>query len=216
MKPNHNVMVGTPAYNGMVHTSFTHSLLSFKNTRVNFGLISIDGESLITRARNTILAHFYHSPQYTHLLFLDGDVHLDGADVLKMLASDKDVIGAPVPLKTTEKEKPVFNIHGNLGQEDGLVKVEWLGTAVMMLSRNAANALVQDAIDHDQTYQPNPYARGVGDAETVYDVFQVGVKNGIYLSEDYWVCNKLIGLNFDIYVDLTIKTRHSGMTSFSY
>ncbi|MGB5706481.1 MAG: hypothetical protein WBM41_06585 [Arenicellales bacterium] len=214
MKDNINIMIGTPAYNGMVHTDFVHSLLSYKNLGINFGLLSIGGESLITRARNSILARFYHSPEYTHLLFLDGDVFLDGADLKKMIGAGREVIGAPVPLKTTEEGKPVFNIHGNLGQEAGLLKVQALGTAVMMLSQRAVQALVDDAVKADNVYQANPYARGLGDTESIFDVFQVGVKKGVYLSEDYWVCDRLLELGFDIWVDLSIHTRHHGIRSY--
>ena len=209
-----NIMIGTPAYNGMVHTDFVHSLLSFNNLGLEFGLLSIGGESLITRARNSILARFQHSPEYSHLLFLDGDVFLKGEDLKKLVEAGVDVIGAPVPLKTTEDGKPVFNIHGNLGQESGLLKVQALGTAVMMLSRKAAQVLVEDAITNDNVYQANPYARGLGDTESIYDVFQVGVKDGVYLSEDYWVCARLRELGFDIWVDLNIKTRHNGIRSY--
>jgi len=208
------IMVGTPAYNGMVHTDYVHSLLSFKNGGINFGFLSIGGESLITRARNSILAHFYHSKEFSHLLFLDGDVLLDGGSLRKMLDANKDVIGAPVPLKTTENGKPVFNIHGDLGKQDGLQKVAQLGTAVMMLSRAAVDALVKRAVGNQQVYSANPYAKGVGDSEQIYDVFQVGVREGNYLSEDYWACQSLLDLGFDIYVDLNIKTRHNGMRSF--
>lgn len=208
------VMVGTPAYNGMVHTDYVHSLLSFKQEAINFGFLSIGGESLITRARNTILAHFHHAKEFTHLLFLDGDVLLDGSGLQRMLAADKDVIGAPVPLKTTEDGKPVFNIHGNLGQADGLQKVSRLGTAVMMLSRNAVDSLVNHAVENQQVYSANPYAKGLGDSEELYDVFQVGVREGTYLSEDYWACQTLLDLDFDVFVDLKIKTRHNGMRSY--
>ena len=209
-----NIMIGTPAYNGMVHTDFVHSLLGYKNQGIRFSLLSIGGESLITRARNSILARFYHSPEFSHLLFLDGDVFLEGEDLKKLLEANVDVIGAPVPLKTTEGGKPVFNIHGNLGQESGLLKVQALGTAVMMLSRFAASKLIDDAIDRNAVYKANPYARGLGDTESVYDVFQVGVKDGVYLSEDYWVCTLLRELGFDIWVDLSISTRHHGMRSY--
>jgi hypothetical protein len=214
MNANPYVMVGTPAYNGMVHTDYVHSLLSFKSEGINFGFLSIGGESLITRARNTILAHFIHTTEFSHLLFLDGDVLLDGPSLKRLLAADKDVIGAPVPLKTTDNGKPVFNIHGNLGQEDGLQKVARLGTAVMMLSRNAVEALVSHAKQADQVYRANPHAKGIGDQEEIYDVFQVGVKSGTYLSEDYWACQTLIELGFDVFVDLKIKTRHNGMRSY--
>ena len=56
--------------------------------------------------------------------------------------------------------------------------------------------------------------RGYGEPDEIFDVFQVGVDRGTYLSEDYWVCAKLIELGFNLYVDLGIRTRHSGMASF--
>jgi len=208
------IMVGTPAYNGMVHTDYVHSLLSFKQHGINFGFLSIGGESLITRGRNTILAHFHHAKEFSHLLFLDGDVYMEGADLQRMVSANKDVIGAPVALKTMKDNKPVFNINGNLGQEDGLLKVSQLGTAVMMLSRHAVDKLVEDALENNDNYLANPYAEGIGDAEEIYDVFKVGVKNGSYLSEDFWACSTLLNLGFDIFVDLHTKTRHHGMRSY--
>jgi len=215
MSKPHSIMVGTPAYNGMVHTDYVHSLLGFNSAGINYSFLSIGGESLITRGRNSILAQFYHTPAFTHLLFLDGDVFLDGADLKRMIDFDVDVIGAPVALKTKEDGKPVFNINGNLGQKNGLVQVQKLGTAVMMLSRKAVDALVNKAVKENNVYSANPLARGIGDAEKVYDVFQVGVKEGEYLSEDYWACQSLIELGFDINVDLKITTRHNGMRSYS-
>lgn len=214
MSDSINIMVGTPAYNGMVHTDYVNSLLSFNNAGLSYSFLSIGGESLITRARNTILAHFHHNKAFTHLLFLDGDVYLDGLDVKKMLDTGYDVIGAPVPLKTLEGGKPVFNISGPLAEEGSMAKVERLGTAAMILSRKAVTALVEDAIHDGRVYAANPLARGIGDTEEIYDVFQVGVRDGGYLSEDYWVCYRLRELGFDVYVDLSIKTRHHGIKRF--
>ena len=210
-----NVMVGTPAYNSMVHTDYVRSLLSFTNAGISYSFLAIGGESLITRARNTALAHFYHNESFSHLFFLDGDVFVDGNDLKKILATGKDVIGAPVPLKTIEEGKPVYNISGPLEEKEGLVKVERLGTAAMLLSRKAVNALVEDAKKDGRVYGANPFARGMGDASEQYDVFQVGVDDGTYLSEDYWVCHRLRQLGFDIYVDLAIPTRHHGMSSYT-
>lgn len=210
-----SIMVGTPAYNGMVHTDYVHSLLSFNACGINFGFLSIGGESLITRGRNSILAKFYHDHSFTHLLFLDGDVLLKGEDLIKMINANCDVIGAPVPLKTREDGKPVFNISGRVSQENGLVQVERLGTAAMLLSRAAVNALVKKAVKENNVYSANPLARGIGDAEEIYDIFQVGVDQGVYLSEDYWACQSLIELGFEINVDLSISTRHNGMRSYT-
>lgn len=209
-----NLMVGTPAYNSMVHTDYVRSLLGLNAAGINYSLLAIGGESLITRARNSVLAHFYHNKSFTHLLFLDADVYLDGRDVQKMLDHKRDVIGAPVQLKTFENGKPVFNISGPLAEEGSLAIVERLGNAVMMLSRDAVMALVDEAKKDNRVYGANPFARGAGDSEEIYDVFQVGVKDGVYLSEDFWVCHQLRNLGFDIHVDLSIRTRHQGSMSF--
>ncbi|MCK5359282.1 MAG: hypothetical protein KAJ95_01575 [Gammaproteobacteria bacterium] len=214
MSDTPNIMVGTPAYNSMVHTDYVRSLLGFNMSGLSYSFLSIGGESLITRARNTILAHFHHNKTFTHLFFLDGDVFLDGNDLKKMLDANRDVIGAPVPLKTIEQGKPVLNISGLLGEEGHLTMVERLGNAAMMLSRKAVTALVEDAIKDSRVYGANPLARGIGDSEENYDVFQVGVRDGLYLSEDYWVCTKLRELGFNIYVDLSIRTRHHGISSY--
>jgi len=208
------IMVGTPAYNGMVHTDYVRSLLSFNMSGISYSFLSLGGESLITRARNTIAAHFHHNKDFTHLLFLDGDVFLDGSDLKKMLATGRDIIGAPVPLKTYEDGKPVFNISGPLGEEGSLAIVERLGTAAMLLSRKAITALVEDAIEDQRVYGANALARGIGDSEEIYDIFQVGVKESVYLSEDFWVCYRLRELGYKIYVDLSIRTRHHGIKSF--
>jgi hypothetical protein len=47
-----------------------------------------------------------------------------------------------------------------------------------------------------------------------YDVFQVGVKDGEYLSEDYWVCKTLQEKGFKVYVDTSIPVRHNGNYCF--
>ena len=53
------LMIGTPAYNGYLHTEYLHSVLSFKSMGIDFSVQTIGNESLITRARNTILTKFW-------------------------------------------------------------------------------------------------------------------------------------------------------------
>jgi hypothetical protein len=56
-------------------------------------------ESLITRARNYLVDEFLRT-DYTHMLFIDSDIHFNPQDVIAMLALDKDVIGGPYPKKS--------------------------------------------------------------------------------------------------------------------
>jgi hypothetical protein len=56
-------------------------------------------ESLITRARNYLVDEFLRT-DFTHLLFIDSDIHYNPQDILALIALDKDVIGGPYPKKS--------------------------------------------------------------------------------------------------------------------
>ena len=213
--PDHNILIATPAYNGNIQTEYLHAVLAFQKAGINFEIETTRSESLITRARNLLLTHFWRREEYTHILFLDADVFLDPHGLLNMLYFEKDVIGAPVSLKGVGKDgKRVFNTDANLEYEIKLQSVSWLGTAVFMLSRNAVAALVTDAREREAVYPRRSVNLVQDNPEMIYDVFQVGVVDGEYLSEDFWVCNKLRSLGFDVFVDTSIYTRHTGMVVF--
>lgn len=215
--PDANILIGTPAYAGQVHVDYVHALLSFYRAGVRFTLMTIDKESLITRARNAIISQFAELTDYSHLLFLDGDVHIDGEDVKRLLGHDKDVIGAPVPLKGTDEQgRQLYNTGRALRQEQGLVVSDRIGTAVLLLSRPAVTALINDARSHSRRYSTSQdHVKSNRQQVPQYDVFQVGVVDGEYLSEDYWVCGRLRELGFDVHVDPTIRVRHHGTAVFA-
>lgn len=205
------VMIGTPAYGGMVHTDFVDSILQLANAQIKFALMTIGNESLITRARNAIAAAFHARVEFTHLLFLDGDVLLPASGVARMLASGKDVIGAAVALKGLNPDgSRIFNFGDCIGEDGELYKVTRLGTAALLLSRRAVQALVDDAIAHARCYNRPGTSRGDFDAAVHYDVFRVGVIGDEYISEDFFACHTLRTLGFDVFVDPTIVTRHHG------
>jgi hypothetical protein len=208
------VLIGTPAYNGLVHTSYVHTLLELASLNVSYSLYTISNESLITRARNTILAHFHHLPDLTHLLFLDADIGIRGTDLQRLLSHGKDVIGAPVQLKVDDGGKPPYNVGQVYSRERALAKVSHLGSAVLILSRAAVDALIGKAEDEGRTYLPLANTRGDVAPGKHHDVFRVGSIDGVYYSEDYWVCRELRELGFDVHADLAIRVRHFGMHGF--
>lgn len=208
-----NMFIGTPAYGSMCHTDYLHSIISYYEGRIPFSVMTLGNESLITRGRNTIISYFSTTMNYTHLMFLDADMYLHANELIKLLAHEKDVIGAPVALKGYDAQgNPVFNTGKILEEcEDGLLKVDRVGTAVLILSRKAVDALIEYAKENNDTYYSNPNSRGDAIPNLkMYDVFKTGIVNGEYLSEDYWVCNTLRKLGFDIYVDPTVRTKHNG------
>jgi len=206
-----SLLIGTPAYGGMMHMSHVQCLFELAAAGISFRLATIGNESLITRARNTILSAFHSQPELSHLLFLDADVHLPAADLKRMLAADVPVIGAPVALKALDPHgNRLWNLGRSMGSAGALVKVEHVGTAALLLSRQACNALVDDAIANGRIYRRQNRAQGAADPQLHYDVFQVGVRDGVYFSEDYWACARLRSLGFDILIDPAALTTHHG------
>jgi hypothetical protein len=206
------LLIGTPAYAGQVHVDYVSALLVFQRERVPFTLMTIGNESLITRARNTVISAFHARREFSHLLFLDGDVHLPHEGLARMLAHGKDVVAAPVALKGLAPDGGrLYNVGKTVGEDGPLIVVERAGTAALLLSRAAADALVADAKAAGRVYERSQAAPGDGAIQ--YDVFRVGVVDVEYLSEDYWVCHELRRLGFRIHVDPTVVTRHNGMVA---
>jgi GT2 family glycosyltransferase len=206
------VLIGTPAYGSMVHTDHVRSLFDFINAGIGFRYFSIGNESLITRARNSIVAAFNARPEFTHLLFLDADVYLSADSLKTMIDAQVPVIGAPVALKGFDADgNRIWNVGTCLGTAGPLFKVDHIGTAVLLLTRQAIDALIANAVAQGRIYERNTLVRGDFDADLHYDVFQVGVKNGLYLSEDFYACRQLRDLGYDIHVNPSIITTHHGI-----
>ena len=98
------VFVATPMYGGMAHGLYIKSCLDLQTTLARYGVETkfsfLFNESLITRARNYLVDEFLRSTDFTHLLFIDSDIHYNPQDVIAMLALDKEVIGGPYPKKS--------------------------------------------------------------------------------------------------------------------
>jgi hypothetical protein len=97
------LFIATPMYGGMNHGLYMKSCLDLQTIMIKYGIevkfSFLFNESLITRARNYLVDEFLRS-DYTHMMFIDSDIHFDPNDVVALLALDKDVIGGPYPKKS--------------------------------------------------------------------------------------------------------------------
>lgn len=96
------LFIATPMYGGMAHGLYIKSCLDLQTTFSKYGIETkfsfLFNESLITRARNYLVDEFLRS-DYTHMLFIDSDIHYSPQDIIALMALDKDVIGGPYPKK---------------------------------------------------------------------------------------------------------------------
>lgn len=215
MNDKTKIMVGTPTHNGQVYVDYVRTLLDLTVNGVSYSWYVVITDSLVARARNTILAEFHQRTDLTHLLYLDADVGISGRDVRRLLEHGKDVIGAPVRLKIQGEEKPTFSVGEVLSRSGTLASVSRIATGVLMLSRKATDKLIEHAIENGHRYAVDPLTVGDVPSGMHYDVFRQGATDEKYVSEDYQVCHTLRSLGFDIFADLGIRTRHFGMYEFS-
>ena len=98
------IFIATPMYGGFNHGMYMKSCLDLQGMCQQYGIETkfsfLFNESLITRARNYLVDEFLRSEQFTHLLFIDSDIHFNPQDILTLIALDKDIIGAPYPKKS--------------------------------------------------------------------------------------------------------------------
>ena len=108
------VFIGTPCYGGMITADYFKSCLRLvneapkHNIQLQFG--TIGNESLITRARNTLVQLFMDHLDYTHLLFIDADIGFSERTVMRMLELDEEVVTGVYPRKTIDWTKVIRKV----------------------------------------------------------------------------------------------------------
>ena len=114
--------IATPCYGGQLNEPYFRSVIKmmtfFNQHQIPLAFGTIANESLVTRARNVLLAYFLNS-DYTHLLFIDADIEFQVEDVLKLYAHNKDVVVGAYPKKGVAWDR----IKSNLADPNNKEKV---------------------------------------------------------------------------------------------
>ena len=105
------IFIGMPLYEGNIsHVTLTGIIdliqwFSTKNIEYKFYFISKD--SLVSRARNTIVTKFLDDKEFggTHLFFLDADIGFNHKNFERLLDFNKDLVCGVYPVKTINWEK---------------------------------------------------------------------------------------------------------------
>ena len=192
---------------------------------------TVGNESLITRARNTITHKFIKS-DYDALLFIDGDHGFNADDILKMVESGKELIGAPYPMKGINWENVrLAALAGkqNLEAYSGFFamnllkeeqdfnsqepfKVKDVGTGMMFIKREVFDRIKPLC----KTYKHNSVGDlGIEFGEEITEYFTTFIENDILLSEDYAFCNMWRKLGGEVWSAPWVRITHSGDYNFA-
>jgi len=98
-----NVCILTPCYGSVCFVDFVSCLMStiecLKHYKIDSQIIFCKSDSLVTRARNNLVAKALSKKEVTHIIFIDNDISWDPMSIIKLLLADKPVVGGVYPLK---------------------------------------------------------------------------------------------------------------------
>ena len=233
-----SILVVTPAYGGLAYVGYISGLLKLerlcreKNIKIDYEFCY--NESLIPRARNTLAGLFYNKTDYTHLLFLDADIQFNEEDIIKMLDYDKPLVGGVYPKKSINWEKITELVNKNNENEltceniqaiikncvvillddpainlnDDFIETRYTGTGILLIQR-----IVLDKMR--ESFPNDVYTAGDKLRTTdFFRYFDTELKDGIYLSEDYWFCDRWRQLGGKVYLYTKFRCKHWGTYAY--
>jgi hypothetical protein len=244
----------TPCYGGMCHLNYVSCLMDTLNVLRKYNVLYTvefcKNDSLVSRARNNLIAKAMTNARTTHILFIDSDITWNPNDILKLMVNDKQLSGGVYPLKKYNWDKllekptsvqdiinrknasiiknaitdeqmlqhnllkynvnfldPVLNIENNLA------KVRHIATGFMMIKRSTIEQMAK-------AYPSTKYTDDVGflmpsENKWAYALFDCGVEDDHYYSEDWLFCHRWSKMGGNIYLDVSINLKHTGMEDYN-
>lgn len=247
----------TPHYGGMCYVNYMNSLIAtisrMKEVGVEMHIEFCNNDSLVSRARNNLVAKAMTNPNMTHMLFIDNDITWDPDSILKLLVADKPIVGGIYPLKHYNWDKLVstnqatpnvvqnwidrknqsmfkdaiadvdmvhhrmlsYNLNYStptLKIENNLTAVRHIATGFMMIKRKVIEKM-------QLAFPSTKYVDDIGflsskESEQAFALFDCGVEDGHYFSEDWLFCHRWTKMGGEIHVDVTINLNHTGPVDY--
>lgn len=249
----------TPCFGSVCFVNYVNCIMATFNLFQKLGFpIKVEfckNDSLVSRARNNLIAKAMNDSDSTHFLFIDNDITWEPLDILKLILSDKPIIGGIYPLKHYHWDKLVkdeqnpyntnvvqswitgknnsqlksvisdvdvvqhkllrYNINyldNVLTIENNLTKVRHMATGFMMIQRTVIEKM-------SKAFPSTKYTDDVGflhgqENDHAYALFDCGVEDGHYFSEDWLFCSRWTKMGGSIYADVSISLMHTGIEDY--
>lgn len=249
----------TPCFSSLCYVNYVYCIMAtielFRKFNIKLKIEFCKNDSLVSRARNNLIARGMTDKDATHFLFIDNDITWDPVDILKLLMADKDLVGGIYPLKNYDWNKLVkdsgnpynsnivqslikrknesqlstlitdsamiqhnllrYNVN-YLGQyleiTNNLAKVKHLATGFMMIKRKLLTNMMK-------AFPSTKYTDDINflkpeENEMAYALFDCGVEDGHYYSEDWMFCDRWSKMGGEIFVDVSINLTHTGIEDY--
>lgn len=252
-----HIAILTPCYGGVCYVNYIHSLMttieSCRQLGINVTVEFCKNDSLVSRARNNLIAKAMYNQTITHMLFIDSDITWSHVDIFKLLLADKFLVGGVYPLKKynwsnlinpanpseniakkwvdkknqsqlkdiiSNEEAIQYNmlkynvnfLESILKIDKNLAKVKHIATGFMLIKRETIDTMIN-------AFPQTKYTDDVGfltgdENKYAYALFDCGVEEGHYFSEDWLFCHRWTKMGGNVYLDVSINLTHSGPEDF--
>ena len=239
------IFIATPCYGGQLTEAYFRStirLLTFCNQHqipIAFGTIA--NESLVTRARNVLVAYFLKS-DFTRLMFIDADIEFQVEDVIKLIAHNKEVAVGAYPkkgvnwqriresVKQTDQpfdDKAIASFGSDyainfkfinreakqIAIENGLIRLHDGATGFMMIKREVIQKMIEKYPELKYNNDLNTPPELNPHFYAFFDTM-IDPKDKRYLSEDYTFSRRWQDIGGEIWLDPSISLNHYGSFNF--
>jgi hypothetical protein len=207
-------------------------MLKLQNLLIKEGLqfaVLMPQASLITVARNFVVAEFLKNQAFTHLAFIDADVGFEPGVVRQYLQIEKDIVAGIYPVKQAEErairslgpKEPIgaaFHyavklLEGEQPGIDGFARAYYAATGFMLIRRRVIEQMIMRY--PELKYRQN-FNAGVEAGDHHYALFDTSLDHdrGLYLPEDYTFCSRWRAMGGEIWVDTRSRLDHVGTFTF--
>jgi hypothetical protein len=110
--------------------------------------------------------------------------------------------------KHPESERVDFPIGGQIKMtEDNFLEMDYLPTGFLLISRTAINKIIKQ---YPELKYRNDIDGYMSAGDNFYDLFKVGIRNGIYESEDWGFCSLWKSVGGKVLIHPEINVKHLG------
>ena len=215
-----SVLIATPCYGGQMTVGYFRGLelirQALDGAGVTYDVLLNENESNINRARNVMTGLFLET-EFDVLAFIDADIEFhDGEQFLDLLVMN-GIRGAAVGCKTPDgleylnvwKDGEQLRRNRMVGTH---IPVDYVGTAVFLIDRATLETLSSE-------YTFPLFDAGGFAAPAMFECQVVAgelSRPGVYLSEDYAVCQLARDVGVPVRIDSRVVVTHHGRAAWRF
>lgn len=216
-----SVLVVVPCY-GQMMTAHTGGMLyeiaqaltanGIKNLCLWFSMCDV------VEARNVFLTRWYDDhPEFSHVLWIDNDMHAPAKLVMNMLSLDKDVTGVFYRRREDGDLNSVLIGHTLPGEDhtmiNGFLRVAHVGFGIALVKRSAVTRMMKKFPEINDCAEVGNLMRA-GATRVIRAFDKLRDPHGQQLSEDYSFCERLSQSGGEVWANIDFRIDHIGPQNF--